>query len=185
MPTRPTDPERKLCPTCGHSNRFTAKNCSQCGAPFYLVRVDGEMRKRCTTCGTYNRMAAKVCTQCGTPYRTIRVAARGQVQKWCPQCGAPRSLTAKVCTRCGFRFVKRSPTPEAPVTLSERFAQPVDLEGQTAPSKGTPKPDFDLSGEPAPFISSEDLKRLSQPARPNSRLADLIDLIRSLLGDGR
>ncbi|MBK8030578.1 MAG: zinc ribbon domain-containing protein [Chloroflexi bacterium] len=102
-----TDAAGKACPRCGHTNKLTAKNCTQCGAPFYLADVQGEMRKRCAACGHFNRLTANVCTRCGAAYAKVQIAARGHKQKWCPQCGAPRRMTAKACSRCGYRFVIR------------------------------------------------------------------------------
>jgi DNA-directed RNA polymerase subunit RPC12/RpoP len=196
----------KVCPRCGHTNRMSAKNCTQCGTAFFLALVDGEIRKRCPRCGVYNRESAKVCTNCGREYRTLQLTSRGQRQKWCPQCGAPRHATAKVCARCGFRFktgaaveaplqqsslttdpippqaaAKPAPPPEAPIKQSPLIAEPISRRVTAAPPRrGAARPDFDLSGEPAPYISPEELDRI-RGKRP-SRWDNIRRFIRSLLG---
>ena len=142
-----TDAAGKACPRCGHTNKLTAKNCTQCGAPFYLADVQGEMRKRCAACGHFNRLTANVCTRCGAAYAKVQIAARGHKQKWCPQCGAPRKMTAKACSRCGYRFVIRP--AEAPVVQSDQLSEP---------KKVIAPPDID--GEPAPYIAPDELRKI-------------------------
>lgn len=201
----PADDERKLCPKCGHSNRFSAKNCVNCGAPFYLVHTNGEVRKRCFNCGTFNRMNAKVCAQCGTTYPRLQLASkRRDGQKWCPQCGAPRRATAKVCTQCGFRFkqnaIKEPPigqsdelaeairrirkVDDSPLIQSEVMADPVTQRGTAGVNRKAPRPAADVAGEPAPYISPDELKRITSRPEP-SRLETLVHFIRGLLGVDR
>lgn len=162
-----TDPAGKACPHCGHTNKLTAKNCTQCGTPFYLAEVEGEMRKRCATCGHFNRMTANVCTKCGTAYAKVQIAARGHKQKWCPQCGSPRKATAKVCTRCGYRFVAKPSV--APIDQSTTLTDP----------KTVIEPP-DLDGEPAPYISQDELRkiRLGDRETADSFLRAMQDLLR-------
>jgi hypothetical protein len=219
--------ERKLCPNCGHSNRASAKNCTQCGFAFFNVAnstssggSDGILRKRCQQCGAMNRMGAKVCAQCGKPFRS-RLITFGQ--KWCPQCGAERRPNAKVCSFCGYRFKPESapipaeppvvqsndlsapiktrkdmpytpasiaaeapkppkgvrtpdltrtavPTeaPEAPIMQSNDLADPIGVRSTTGTTP-TPKPP-DLSGEPAPYLSKEELDRLRRMGDQNTGL---------------
>lgn len=167
------EPTRKICPHCGHNNRFSAKNCAICGTPFYLVQIEGEMRKRCSACGHYNRMSAKNCTRCGTAYEKIQIAARGQAHKWCPQCGTPCRQRTKVCPRCGYRFIVR-PT-EAPIVQSAALSEPIAKQIQMPPP---PDPMEKLRGEPAPYIPPEELKRLQRSDRSGwdliSRLLELL-----------
>lgn len=137
----------KACPQCGHTNKLTAKNCSQCGTRFFLAEVEGEMRKRCDSCGHFNRMTANVCARCGTPYVKTQIAARGQRQKWCPQCGSPRKPTANVCARCGYRFVVKPGVP--PIVQADTLS---------APKTVIEPPDID--GEPAPYLSPEELRKI-------------------------
>ncbi len=152
-----SDLAEKLCPHCGHSNRLTAKNCSQCGTPFFLAEVEGEMRKRCAQCGHYNRMNANVCTNCGTAYAKVQIAARGHNQKWCPQCGSPRKTSAKVCPRCGFRFISKPAEPA--IVQSEALADPATV---IEPP--------DLRGEPAPYISPDELREIRLGERVHTDL---------------
>lgn len=188
--TLPANVDSKVCPQCGHTSRMSAKNCSQCGTPFFLIRVHGTLRKRCANCGTYNRHMAKICASCGQPYRKIQVATRGQSQKWCPQCGSPRSLTAKVCTRCGFRF--KPPLPgsagvfpvpqQSPLQQGEVQAEAIDQYLETStPAPGARRPAFDVDGEPAPYVSPDELKKLLSEGR--SRWDFVASLIKVLLGD--
>ena len=142
-----TDAAGKTCPQCGHTNKLTAKNCPQCGTPFFLAEVAGEMRKRCASCGHFNRMTANVCTRCGAEYAKVQIATRGHKQKWCPKCGSPRKTSAKVCPRCGYHFIAKP--SEAPVVQSETH---------TDPKKVIEPPDID--GEPAPYISPDELRKI-------------------------
>jgi hypothetical protein len=216
--------ERTLCPNCGHSNRASAKNCTQCGFAFFNVGTSPSdsgsadiLRKRCQQCGAMNRMGAKVCVQCGKAFRGKFVSFR---QKWCPQCGAERRPNAKVCSFCGYRFKPESapiiaeppvvqssdlsapisprrdlphtPAPvsaeapkvpqgvrtpdltsaavptESPLVQSNDLADPVGVRSTTGTTP-TPKP-RDLSGEPAPYISKEELERLRHMGDQNAGL---------------
>lgn len=150
---------RKPCPKCGHANRPTAKVCSNCGHGFVSTREDGTLRKFCAQCGAENRIRARVCAQCGTPFRGVRPIIKVSGQKWCPQCGKPRRKQAKVCSQCGYRF---RPTPEEapvvpnadpPITLPEKFDTPANL---PTPTK-RPVP---LEGEPAPFLTNDEINQL-------------------------
>ena len=143
---------RKVCPNCGHENRATAKNCTQCGFAFFLASSDGMLRKRCRVCGHLNRMGARVCSQCGTAFGGKILAPRQQPQNWCPNCGARRRDGAKVCSFCGYRY--KVPA-EPPVVQSNDLSAPVSPGGVIS----VPKPP-DLRGEPAPFLSDEELRRL-------------------------
>jgi len=148
--------QRKRCPNCGHSNRATAKNCTQCGFAFFLASSDGILRKRCSLCGHMNRLGAKVCSQCGSAFQGHILSAPNQRQKWCPQCGAKRRDTAKVCSRCGYRF--KVPPMESPVIQSDTLGEPIVSQKITT---STPEPKkHDLSGEPAPYLSKDELERL-------------------------
>lgn len=100
--------DRKMCPQCGHSNRITAKVCTNCGYNFANMMwaqsdppsgVEGVPLKRCPECGHENRVSAKVCSQCGHRFRV-----GSSRQKWCPRCGTVNRLEAKVCIHCGHRF---------------------------------------------------------------------------------
>jgi ribosomal protein L40E len=219
--------ERKLCPNCGHSNRVSAKNCTQCGFAFFNVGKSaatntlsgGEtlLRKRCQQCGAINRMGAKVCAQCGKAFRGKLVSFG---QKWCPQCGAERRPNAKVCSFCGYRFKPESapivdeppvvqsndlsapistrtdlphtPAPisveapkaapaartpdltsaavptEAPIMQSNDLAEPIKKRSTTGTTP-TPKPP-DLSGEPAPYLTPDELSRLRRMGDQNTGL---------------
>jgi DNA-directed RNA polymerase subunit RPC12/RpoP len=174
--------ERKRCPKCGHSNRAEAKICTECGYAFFLENTSGVLRKRCSHCGFMNHMGAKVCSQCGSKFHskllTTRARAHNQRQKWCPQCGAQRHEGAKVCSYCGYRFkdikieppvvqsnelsqppIVHSNAPTEPqVVLSNDLAEPVTIHNVTS-APPEPKP-IDLSGEPAPYISQDELERL-------------------------
>ncbi len=157
--------DRKICPNCGHSNRYSAKNCTQCGFSFMFIRTEGALRKRCAFCGHYNRLGAKTCSQCGSKFRGTaeEMIPRSQVQKWCPQCGAPRREGAKVCSRCGYRY-KTSPI-EPPVVqsneLSEKVIPAEKLDPAPPPAvDSAPPKQRDLSGEPAPYLSDHELEHL-------------------------
>lgn len=149
-----SDAERKVCPHCGHPNRVPAKNCTQCGFAFFLATSGGVLRKRCHACGYMNRLGAKVCSQCGAAFGGKLLAPREQPQKWCPNCGARRRDGAKVCSFCGYRFKVPG---EPPVVQAGTLSEPIAPGGVIS----APKPP-DLSGEPAPFLSEEELKRLRQ-----------------------
>jgi hypothetical protein len=133
-----------------------------------------------------NRMGAKVCSQCGSKFHpkliTTRgrskpgaLAARAQVQKWCPQCGAERREGAKVCSFCGYYFKdaaapkpqRAEPPFEAPITQASAQAEPAIQNVATTPPEPKPR---DLSGEPAPYITQEELERLRRMGgeRPNT-----------------
>ncbi len=184
-PSIPND--RKLCPICGHSNRASAKNCTQCGYAFFLTDTSGMLRKRCPQCGHMNRMGAKACSQCGHRFHVRARKLSGQ--HFCPQCGAPRRPGAKVCSNCGFRFkvpteppvvqsnalgepisvssvtstpplpkpVIKTP-PEPPVVQSEALAEPISASSVTSTPPEPKK--VDLSGEVAPYLDPDDLERL-------------------------
>jgi uncharacterized OB-fold protein len=158
----------KACPLCGHFNKQTAKNCTQCGTAFFLAEVEGETRKRCASCGHYNRMNAKACTRCGTRYTKVQIAGRGRPAKWCPRCGAQRKPSAKVCPRCGYRFVVQP--SEAPVVQSNTSVEPKQV--IEPPS---------INGEPAPYISPEELRELRLGDR--ARTDFLIRVMQKILGD--
>jgi DNA-directed RNA polymerase subunit RPC12/RpoP len=199
--------ERKRCPKCGHSNRASAKVCTECGFAFFLEDTSGMLRKRCSHCGFMNRMGAKVCSQCGSKFHskllTTRAKSRNRAQKWCPQCGAERHEGAKVCSFCGYHF-KEVPAPkpqpkqveppfeapitqsnslsdaaihtfasapeakvplqpseppfEPPITQSSTNAEPITVHNVTSAPPEPKAPD--LSGEPAPYISKDELERL-------------------------
>jgi hypothetical protein len=160
------DEERKACPNCGHSSRATAKICSHCGYVFFAVRENGMVRKRCAHCGHLNRMGAKVCTNCGSAFSGIAMISRGQAQKWCPQCGAPRRPTAKVCSQCGYHF--KSTPIEPPLVHPNPKAVPIAPAQPVPPSHPirharTP----DIAGEPAPFLSDDELNRLRDVGNQN------------------
>lgn len=163
-----TDAAGKPCPLCGHFNKPTAKNCTQCGTAFFLAEVEGELRKRCAKCGHYNRMTARACTQCGTRYTRVQIAARTHQAKWCPRCGAARKPTAKACSRCGYRFAVK-PT-EAPVSQANTSVEPKTVV--------EPPP---LNGEPAPYISPEELRELRLGDRAHADF--LLRLMQAILGE--
>jgi hypothetical protein len=84
---------------------------------------------------------------------------RAHGKKWCPQCGTPRRKQAKVCSNCGYRFktvpaeTAIVPNADPPVTLPPEFDAPAPL----PPVSPHPVP---LEGEPAPYISNEELNQL-------------------------
>ncbi len=154
--------ERKRCPKCGHSNRAAAKICTECGYAFFLESTSGMLRKRCSHCGFMNQMGAKVCSQCGHKFHgkllSTRARSHNLTQKWCPQCGAQRREGAKVCSYCGYRFKELKVEP--PVVQSSTLADPVTVHNVTS---APPEPKVrDLSGEPAPYVSQDELERLRQ-----------------------
>ncbi len=180
--TIPSTPTIKICPKCGHRSRASAKNCAQCGTGFFIVYSKGELRKRCHECGFYNLDRAKVCTRCGTSYPAILMTSRGHVHKWCTQCGAIRRLTAKVCNRCGFHFTP--PPLETPIQQSPALAEPLSQQIEAAPPpSGAARPAFDLSGEPAPYISPQEMQRLQRGG--TTRTGRMMRLLRALLGEKR
>ncbi|MBI1258202.1 MAG: zinc-ribbon domain-containing protein [Chloroflexi bacterium] len=176
--------ERKRCPKCGHSNRAAAKVCTECGYAFFLEDTSGMLRKRCSHCGFMNKMGAKVCSQCGSKFHGKLLSSKARshnlTQKWCPQCGAQRREGAKVCSYCGYRFkeikieppvvqssalaapaIEHSPAPtEQPVVQSNTLADPVTIQNVASVPPEPKVPD--LSGEPAPYITQEELERLRQ-----------------------
>ncbi len=136
--------DRKLCPKCGHSNRATAKNCTQCGYAFSqadgqaaaqpeeqltvteeIPVTDAVLRKRCPNCGHMNRMGAKTCSRCGTAFGGKIMVVREHKQMWCPNCGARRRDGSKVCSYCGYRFKTATAPVEPPVVQSGALGQPV------------------------------------------------------------
>ncbi len=149
--------ERKLCPNCGHSSRVSVKVCPQCGYAF-LTSTGGVLRKRCAACGHMNRLGAKTCSQCGKAFASGVSSLQSGEQKWCPNCGKRRNGSAKVCSSCGYRF--KTPAADKPIIQAETQAEPIKLR-KTTSAPPTPKPP-DLSGEPAPYISPEELKRLRE-----------------------
>lgn len=153
--SQPLSHERKTCPRCGHSSRASVKVCPQCGYAF-LSSTGGILRKRCDACGHMNRLGAKVCSRCGKAFENSVSMLQSEGQKWCPQCGKRRNASAKVCSNCGYRF--KTPAISAPVVQSETHSEPISVKKITS-APPTPKP-RDLSGEPAPYISPEELKRL-------------------------
>jgi DNA-directed RNA polymerase subunit RPC12/RpoP len=155
--TEMTPADRKICPHCGHSNRSTAKVCTACGRPFVLARATSLLRKRCPECGYENRLRAKVCSNCGHAFQVERAAKSPTASaKWCPKCGTERKPGAKVCSNCGYRF-ESGKTPTAPIV---QMPQPAitPTPTPTPPVKLPP----DLKGEPAPFMSNEELNKLRQ-----------------------
>lgn len=175
--------ERKLCPNCGHSNRASAKNCTQCGFAFLNLGVTdsggaGVLRKRCQQCGAMNRMGAKVCAQCGSAFRGKMVALR---QKWCPQCGAERRPNAKVCSFCGYRFKPESASiiTEPPIVQSSELSASIITRGDLP---HTPASINAEAPKPAPAASTPDLTRTAvpteAPAAPLVQSNDLADPIR-------
>jgi DNA-directed RNA polymerase subunit RPC12/RpoP len=149
--------DRKACPHCGHMNRAGAKVCTQCGRPFVLSSRTGMLRKTCPFCGHENRLRARVCSQCGKAFsgtHPIKTSIIGGRQKWCPQCGAARRPGAKVCTQCGHRF--------SFTRLTAPIVQPTPPAVTLPPDSTTPavKLPTDISGEPAPYLSSDELDRL-------------------------
>ncbi len=153
--TEPSSTDRKICPHCGHSNRATANICTQCGRSFILVRATGTLRKKCNKCGYENRLKARVCSQCGQPFKIEKAVNRPMAgAKWCPKCGKARKAGAKVCSQCGYRF-HPSQTGSAPIIQT---AQPaITLAPNNPPPVNLPP---DLKGEPAPYLSSEEIDRL-------------------------
>ena len=59
------------CPSCGASNRPSAKFCAQCRAPLAPAMT----MKVCPQCGEQNRMGAKFCGHCGHTFATATPAA--------------------------------------------------------------------------------------------------------------
>lgn len=149
--------ERKRCPQCGYANRMMANVCANCG-----YRFSEGLRKYCTRCGKPNRVRARVCIQCGKPFRPAGVP------KWCPQCGKRRRPGAKVCSQCGYRFRTPAseppiaPNPEPPLVLPPQFdlSELNPLPPHKPAAADVESRSSDLSGEPAPFISNEELNQL-------------------------
>lgn len=151
--TEPAASNRKYCPHCGHSNRAGANVCSQCGRSFVLVKATGTLRKRCPTCGYDNRLRANVCSQCGHNFQVEKASkAPGKGVKWCPQCGKKRNPTAKVCSQCGYHFEKTGTAPIVQMPAPAIVAKP----RPPAPVKLPP----DLKGEPAPYLSNDEINHL-------------------------
>jgi DNA-directed RNA polymerase subunit RPC12/RpoP len=137
-------------------NRAAAKMCSQCGRPFVLTGLTGTLRKNCPSCGHQNRLGAKVCSQCGKAFLgTHSISVIGGRQKWCPRCGTARGAGAKVCPQCGYHFrFTRLTTP---------IVQPKPSAVTLPPDTSAPPPvklPVDIGGEPAPYLSSDELDRL-------------------------
>ena len=161
--TKPTD--RKICPHCGHSNRANANICSQCGRAFVLVRATGMLRKRCSNCGYENRLRAKVCSHCGQAFAHEKVVNRPTTApKWCPKCGHKRKIGAKVCTQCGHHFDSGKPAT-APIVQMPQPA--IDLKPTPPPPVKLPP---DLKGEPAPYLTNEQLNQLRQGTQYHSNV---------------
>lgn len=158
---------RKACSECGYSNRETAKFCSHCGYKFQQRRRGNPPRKRCLHCGHMNRFRANVCSNCGSMFQMLTMLSRGQSQRWCPQCGKARRPTAQVCSQCGYRF-KTTPL-EPPIIQSEALGDPIVDSTLISPNPVPHTPN--LSGEPAPEISNEELNQL---LRMNNDNGDLV-----------
>ena len=155
--TESTSTDRKICPHCGHSNRASANVCTECGRSFMLVRATGLLRKRCSNCGYENRLRAKVCSHCGQAFPVEKAAKRATAEaKWCPKCGTKRKPGAKVCSQCGYHFELGKPGTAPIVQMPQPAINP----------KPTPPPPVklppDLKGEPAPFLTNEQLNQLRQ-----------------------
>ena len=149
--------DRKICPNCGHANRATANVCAQCGRAFTLVRSTGLLRKRCPDCGHANRLRAKVCSQCGHTFSIPKPGRRSvTTAKWCPECGHKRNPGAKVCSNCGYHFDNRKSNTAAITQMPQPAVTP-----QPAPPQPIKLPP-DLKGEPAPYISNDQLDQLRQ-----------------------
>ncbi len=122
-----------------------------------LVRATGLLRKRCSNCGYENRLRAKVCSHCGKTFPIEKVVNRPSIPaKWCPRCGMKRKSGAKVCSRCGFHFEVGKPTAPPIVQMPQPAIDPQPV--SPPPVKLPP----DLKGEPAPFITNEQLNKLRQ-----------------------
>ncbi|MBI1279271.1 MAG: zinc-ribbon domain-containing protein [Anaerolineaceae bacterium] len=156
-----TPSDRKSCSYCGHSNRASAKICTECGRSFTLVRATGVLRKRCPECGYENRLRAKVCSQCGHTFQVQKAPMRpvsSTKAKWCPKCGSKRRPNAKVCSQCGYRFEVDKASPTAPPIVQMPQPAITQKPAQPPPVKLPP----DLKGEPAPYITDEELNKLRQ-----------------------
>lgn len=166
------EPSRKLCPKCDHANRPTAKVCSRCGYGFVSVREDGALRKFCTHCGAENRIRARVCVQCGQLFRGVRPIIKVRGQKWCPQCGKPRRQQAKVCSNCGYRFkiipqeAPIVPQTKPAITLPQQFDAPPALPPDRPPKRPVP-----LEGEPAPYLTNDEINQIRGAGVYNQNLA--------------
>lgn len=155
--TETTPADRKICSYCGHSNRSTAQVCTQCGRSFVLVRSTGMLRKRCPNCDHENRLRAKVCSQCGQTFSVEKLVRRpNATAKWCPRCGHKRKPEAKVCSNCGYHFETHKANTAAIVQTPPPATNP-----KPAPQQPVKLPP-DLKGEPAPFLSDDQLNRLRQ-----------------------
>lgn len=74
--------------------------------------------------------------------------------------------------------------PEAPIQQSEALGEPIDRRIEASPPPpGAPRPDSDLSGDPAPYISREEFERTRLAGR-TSRWQLIERVLRSLLGNG-
>ncbi len=122
-----------------------------------LVRATGLLRKRCSNCGYENRLRAKVCSHCGQAFAVEKIVNRPiAAAKWCPKCGAKRKPAAKVCTQCGYHFEVVKPSVPPIVQMPQPAMTP-----KPAPPPPVKLPP-DLKGEPAPFITNEQLNQLRQ-----------------------
>jgi hypothetical protein len=177
-------PLRKRCPNCGHMNRLGAKTCSRCGTAFggKVLPAREHPQQWCPNCGARRRDGAKVCSYCGYRFKTPTeapivqtgdlsepITAGGVISANLPapsaapteppvvqtgELGEP--VTAGGVISANAPKVSGTPT-EPPVVQNDTLAEPVKVRRVVT----APKPP-DLSGEPAPYLSPEDLKRLRE-----------------------
>jgi ribosomal protein L40E len=164
---------RKRCQQCGAMNRMGAKVCVQCGKAFRGKFVTFR-QKWCPQCGAERRPNAKVCSFCG--YRFKPESAPVVVE---PPVVQSNELSMPISTR---KDSPHTPAPiaaevpkvpqgvrtpdltsaavptEAPIMQSNDLADPIKMRSTTGTTP-TPKPP-DLSGEPAPYLSPDELSRL-------------------------
>ncbi len=180
---------RKRCAQCGAMNRMGAKVCAQCGMAFG-GRVLTLRQRWCPQCGAERRPNAKVCSFCGYRYKVDTepiepplllsndLSEPIRVRSELPHTPAPISAeapkvqasvrTPDLTSTAVPTVPTASPLVEPPVLLSNDLAEPVKVHTMTGTTP-TPKP-RDLSGEPAPFISKEELDRLRRMGDQNSGL---------------
>jgi hypothetical protein len=171
---------RKRCSHCGYMNRMGANVCSQCGSKFHArlrttrgrshspLSARAQVQKWCPQCGAQRREGAKVCSFCGYRFKDIPVTpARKPVIKPVEQSIEPRfePPVMQSSTQMDALAIQAAPNQpqieapfEPPIMQSNTLAEPVTVHNVTSapPEPKTP----DLSGEPAPYITQDELERL-------------------------
>jgi len=159
---------RKRCSHCGYMNRMGAKVCSQCGSKFRVkllttrgrIQAQNHAQKWCPQCGAQRNEGAKVCSFCGYHYKDIQVQpapVRPVVPKVEPPFEPPVMQSSTQAEPTTIQAVTPEPSFEPPVMQSS-VSEPVTVHNVTSAPPEPKAPD--LSGEPAPYITQEELERL-------------------------